>query len=83
MSLSNEDLQGIRQIVQDVITALEGKLEALENDVKEIYSMLSDFQKNPETRISLQKHNLEEKLLSIHKDLTEAAKQAGIVLPGH
>lgn len=83
MSLSNEDLQAIRQIVQEVISPIEGKLEALENDVKEIYSMLSDLQKNPEAKDSLQKPNLEEKLLSLHSDLMDAARQAGIVLPSH
>lgn len=83
MSLSNEDLQAIRKVVQEVITPLEGKLEALENDVKEIYSTLSDLRKNPKAKDSLQRPNLEEKLLSLHEDLIEAASQAGIVLPSH
>ncbi len=83
MSLSSEDLQAIRQIVQDVIIPLEGKLDALEDDVKEIYTMLSELQKTPNTNDSLQKPNLEQKLLSLHEDLIEAARQAGIVLPSH
>lgn len=83
MSLSNEDLQAIRQVVQEVITPLEGKLEALENDVKEIYSMISDLQKNPKIKDSIQRQSLEEKLLSLHEDLIEAASQAGIILPSH
>lgn len=83
MSLSNEDLQAIRQVVQEVITPLEGKLEALENDVKEIYSMISDLQKNPKIKDSIQRPSLEEKLLSLHEDLIEAASQAGIILPSH
>ncbi len=83
MGLSNVDLQSIRQIVQDVISPIEGKLEALENDIKEIYSMISDSQENPQAKDSLHKPNLEEKLLSMHKDLMDVANQAGIVLPSH
>lgn len=83
MSLSGEDLQAIRQIVQEVIVPLEGKLDALEDDVKEIYAMLSDLQKGSNANDSLQKPNLEKKLLSLHEDLIEAARQAGIVLPSH
>lgn len=83
MSLSKDDLQAIRQVVKEVISPLEGKLEALENDVKEIYSMLSELQKNPKDSTSFRKPNIEAKLLSLHDDLIEAAKQAGIVLPSH
>lgn len=83
MSLSNEDLQAIRQIVQEVITPLEGKLEALENDVKEIYAMLSDLRNKPKSSDISAASNLEEKLLLLHADVLAAAKQAGIVLPSH
>ena len=52
MSLTTQDLAEIRNVVQDVtrheLTPLEARLEAIENDVKEIYYMLSDYRKRLE-----------------------------------
>lgn len=83
MSLSNEDLQSIRQIVEETISPVKGELEALGNDIKEIYTMITYIQKNPSSKISLQKLNLEEMILNLHSDLIEAARQAGVTLPSH
>jgi hypothetical protein len=55
MSLSAEDLYSIRTIVREEvrqeIKPLEGRIEALENDVKEFYSMLKRLFKK--TKLSL------------------------------
>jgi phosphopantetheine adenylyltransferase len=46
MSLSFNDLQAIRAIVREEITPVENRLEAVENDVKEIYFMMSDMRRD-------------------------------------
>ncbi len=82
MSLSYDDLQAIRKIVEETVGPIKGELEALGNDVKEIYSMIASIQRSPDVT-NLQKLNLEEKILKLHSDLVEAANQAGITLPSH
>ena len=91
MSLTTNDLDEIKNIFEsslakqslEVIKPIQGELEALGNDIKEIYEMIADIQKNSKNRQSFQKLSLEEKLLNLHVDLVEAAKQAGVVLPSH
>lgn len=82
MSLSYEDLQAIRKIVEETVDPIKGELEALGNDIKEIYNMLSRVQKSPDS-IHIQRPSLEEKILKLHAELIEAAKQAGVTLPSH
>ncbi len=88
MSLSQQDLLQIREIVEGVfdrkiepITAklevIEGKLEALENDIKEIYGMISELQHPADDSNGL---TIEEKIRRAHKDLLLIAKQAGVSL---
>ena len=81
MNLTREDLHAIRQIVEDVIAPLEGRLEALENDIKEIYAMISDLQKNSWSDKDFGKLSVENKILQLHSQLKIAAKQAGVILP--
>jgi hypothetical protein len=45
MSLTHDDLQAIRAIIEETINPVRGDIEALSNDVKEIYGMLADPQK--------------------------------------
>lgn len=40
MSLSYDDLQAIRKIVEETISPIRGDLEALSNDIKDIYEMM-------------------------------------------
>jgi len=82
MSLSYADLQAKRKAVEETVGPIECKLEALGNDIKEIYAMTASTQKSPDTANS-QKLNLEEKILELHSELVEAAKRAGITLPSH
>jgi len=83
MSLTYEDLQAIRTIVEETVDPMKGELEALSNDVKDIYEMLAEIQKNSVSNNSSEKHSLEQKILSMHDSLVEAAKQAGVILPSH
>lgn len=43
MSLSYEDLQSMRKVVEEAIQPVQGYIEALTNDVKEIYEMLAEL----------------------------------------
>jgi hypothetical protein len=91
MSLTTDDLNDIKNIIEsalttqsnEVIKPIQGELEALGNDIKEIYEMIADIQKNSKGKQSFQKLSLEEKLLNLHTDIVEAAKQAGVTLPSH
>jgi hypothetical protein len=83
MALSYEDLQAIRTIVEETIDPIKGDLVALGNDIKEIYSMIADLKKNSSSKQSFQKLSLETKILNLHSDLVEAARQAGVKLPSH
>lgn len=82
MSLSYKDLQEIRKIVEETVQPIAGELEALGSDIKEIYSMISELQKTPRNT-SMQKLSLENKILKLHADLVEAARQAGVKLPSN
>ena len=81
MSLTNKDLQEIRKVVEKTLDPIQGELKALGNDIKKIYEMITDLQKTPDKGSSFQKLNLEKKILKLHAELVEAAKQAGITLP--
>ena len=85
MSLTQEDLQQIRAIVQDVveplISPLESEIKAIRNDIKELYDMIAEQQSATITDSKFSKKTLEEKLLTLNAELLSAAKQAGIILP--
>lgn len=69
------DTEG-RQLIRE-------EIEALENDVREIYKMLAVIQKAVFTDKQFAKLSLEQKLKTLHAEALSAAKQAGIILPGH
>jgi len=93
MSLTNEDLQAIREIFKDEVSIVVlstvkeelspilGELEALRNDIKEIYGFISEFEDKLLPDKQFQKLSHEEKLLKLNSELLAAAKQAGIILP--
>lgn len=82
MSLTYKDLQEIRKIVEETVQPIAGELEALKNDIKEIYGMIAELQTSPENT-SFEKLKLENKIIKLHSDLVEAARQAGVNLPSH
>jgi len=57
------------------------KLEALYNDVKDIYHMLAELQKTDQKIAGFAKKDLEKKLIETYKDLLAIAKREGIKLP--
>lgn len=82
MSLTTNDLQQIRAINVEGNEKLDGKVTALQNDVKEIYYMIAKMEK--ETTASSKKFlklSLEKKILKTNSNLLIIAKQAGISLP--
>lgn len=81
MSLTSTDLADIRGILKEELRPLQGELEALSNDIKEIYGMISDLQNKTLPKKQFQKLSVEQKLLKLNSELLFAAKQAGIQLP--
>ena len=81
MSLTTTDLADIRGILKEELIPLQGELEALSNDINEIYGMISDLQNKTLPEKEFQKLSVEQKLLKLNSELLFAAKQAGIQLP--
>jgi hypothetical protein len=93
MNLTNDDLQAIRDIIKDEVSGIvrntvqeellpiSGELEALRNDIKEIYDMLSKLEGQATPDEQFRKLSLEQKLLKLNSELLAAARQAGISLP--
>lgn len=81
MSLSGDDLQSIRSIIREEVAPVSGELEALRNDIKEIYDMISALEKRTNPTRDFNKLTIEQKLLKLNSELLMAAKQAGVNLP--
>ncbi|MEJ0072991.1 MAG: hypothetical protein WDN27_02810 [Candidatus Saccharibacteria bacterium] len=63
------------------LDTMSHKVEALYNDVKDIYHMISDLQKTNRRVASFAKKDLEKKLVETYKELLAIAKREGIKLP--
>jgi len=81
MSLTNSDLQRVRQVVIEAVQPLENEVKALRNDIKELYEMVADIEKQISQGQDHDNMSLEEKILDLNSKLVRAAKQAGITLP--
>jgi hypothetical protein len=89
MSLTASDLNEIRSIVEssltkqnnEVIKPIQDELQALRNDIKDIYDMISDLQAKIIPDRDFKKLTIEQKLLKLNSELLMAAKQAGVSLP--
>lgn len=89
MSLTNEDLAQIRDIVGDVfdrkIQPVLGELEALRNDIKEVYTMLAGLNKRIDQKSILDPGFAElsdkEQLLRLNDILLSTARRLDIELP--
>lgn len=68
------------QPVKESLERLEGKIEALENDIKDIYDMLSDIRKAAAPSGDISKQTHEEKIRQTHTMILQVAKQAGVKL---
>lgn len=79
----------VREEIESAISArieprfdsLDGRLETLENDIKDIYEMISDLQKLTRQVAHFEKYDLEQKILKSYKNLIAIAKEAGVDLP--
>lgn len=81
MSLTQNDLSEIRNIVSEALEPVRGDIKALSNDIKEIYRMISDLQKSSITDKKFKRQTIEKKLLTLNAELIDAARQVGITLP--
>jgi len=93
MSLTQSDLGEIRMIVrEEVDSAIETKvkplikpladeIQALRNDVKEIYDMISDLEARIMPDKEFQKLSVENQVLTLDKDIHIVAKHIGVALP--
>lgn len=89
MSLTTDDLNEIRNVIEsalahqssEIIKPIQNELQALRNDIKEIYDMLSGLEDKVASDEQFSKLSLEQKLLKLNSELLAAAKQAGISLP--
>lgn len=89
MSLTSNDLSEISNIIESALTKqsndsikpIQGEIEALSNDIKEIYDMISGLQHNSITDKGFEKLPIEKKILTLNAELLIAAKQLGIELP--
>jgi hypothetical protein len=105
MSLTQNDLKRIREVIEEVVSpivrdevalvvrpivqeeaekstaVLSGKLDALENDIKELYFMVDRLEKGFVTDPSFKKLPEEEQILRVNAWLIEFAKRKGVALP--
>ena len=91
--LTSYDLEQIRTAIRDEVNSImttrvdpqlhdiKGDLEALNNDIKDIYEMISEIQKLERQVAHFEKYDLEQKILNSYKNLLALAKEAGITLP--
>lgn len=89
MNLTSNDLNEIRNIIDsaffkqnnEMIAPMQDELEALRNDIKDIYGMLDEVQNKLAPDSRFEKMNIEQKPLKLNAELLAAAKQVGISLP--
>lgn len=89
MSLTSNDLNEIRNIIEsalakqndEAINPIQGEVEALRNDIKDIYEMLAEVKSSFTSDATFQKMSIEQKLFKLNTELLAAAKQIGISLP--
>lgn len=79
MALTNDDKQWIKGAIADGV--VEGRLQALTNDIKEIYDVIYGKPNKSFMSASFAKMSSKEKLLVINEELLKMAKDAGVILP--
>ena len=67
--------------VKERLGRVEGELQALTNDIKEIYDVIYGKPNKSFMSASFAKMSSKEKLLLINEELLKIAKDAGVVLP--
>lgn len=79
MALTNDDKQWIKGAIADGV--VESRLQALTNDIKEIYDVIYGKPNKSFMSASFAKMSSKEKLLVINEELLKMAKDTGVVLP--
>ena len=74
-------LQSDMREVKSILHSLDDRVQLLEVDVKEIYHMIADLQKQNATTTGFAKLPLEKKILKAYADIVAMAKEAGVSLP--
>ena len=74
-------LQSDMREVKATLHSLDDRVQLLEADVKEIYHMIADLQKQSTTTAGFAKLPLEKKILKAYADIVAMAKEAGVSLP--
>jgi uncharacterized protein (UPF0335 family) len=73
----------VTALVREEIKSFIDEIEALRNDIKEIYDMIVDLQKSQDSSKHLKKMTVEEKILKVHAELVGTARQAGLTKPSN
>ena len=84
LDLVEEDVSSLKsemREVKDRLGRVEGELQALTNDIKEIYDVIYGKPNKSFMSASFAKMSSKEKLLLINEELLKMAKDAGVVLP--
>ena len=74
-------LQSDMREVKATLHSLDDRVQLLEVDVKEIYHMIADLQKQNAVTTGFAKLPLEKKILKAYADIVAMAKEAGVSLP--
>ena len=91
VSVLKEDVSGLKEDVsslksdmrevKDRLGRVEGELQALTNDIEEIYDVIYGKPNKTLMSASFSKMSSKEKLLVINEELLKIAKDTGVVLP--
>ncbi len=82
MSLTQEDLQQIEAIFDRKLSPVLGELEALRNDVKEIYEMIGKLEKSSVViGESFGGLPVKEQILQLNAAVVALAQKEGVTLP--
>lgn len=86
MSLTNEDLLQISRLFDEAfeknVAPIKGELEALRNDIKDIYGMIANLGKHSVLiDASFTKLPVKEQILQLNAALVALAQKEGITLP--
>jgi hypothetical protein len=86
MSLTNEDYLQIKLLMEEVLDArlspLTGEITALRNDIKEIYNMIAQLQKNSVLiDESFNTLPVKEQIFQLNAAVVALAQKEGITLP--
>lgn len=75
------ELKNDMREVKSTLRSMDDRLDLLETDVKEIYYMIAELQKQQAMTKAFAKLPLEKKILRAYADIVAMAKEAGVSLP--